>query len=239
MSDHEVEKEVEQPHEYELEDGDFDDLYADDEDFINSEPGIFDMNTLAYKEPPKKAKEPGLQQRNYLFKVPKLKKISFGGGRTNRFNEWKWGFHEDDILLDKLKNRVKYTFVPDLTTKRSAFAYLINRGLDPSKFTMEYKDLDADRKGKTPPDLLIRYKDNPNHPLFSAGGYLLKDYTATDAKKERVLNTFINNFPSRQIRKDNKVKFSEVKKIYMGTKATKTTSQKVSNEIRDEVQKYT
>jgi hypothetical protein len=184
-------------------------------DEFDTEPTVFDRNNLLYRPAPKAAATP--RGREYLWKQPKQKKITFGG--RSRFKDWKWDNNEKDIIFELLKNRAKFSYIPDLSAPRSAEVYMINRGLDPSKFAFQMKDLDNDRKGKTPKDLIIYYRNkegnvNPQQ-LYAAGGYLLKDYTARDVLKENITRNYYDGFPTRESRE--LMPLAQAKKIYLGT----------------------
>jgi hypothetical protein len=198
-------------------------------------PTVFDRNTLRYVPPEPQPKAPS--SINSRWKAPKLKPILFGGGRTNKFGQWDWNRGEDAAILDLVKKRVNFKRVPQLTSLRSAQAYMAKKGMDPDKFYFEYQDLDDNVE--TPDDLLIYYKDkDTNQPkqLFSAKGLELKDYGPREIELEQIERNYYDGLPTRDSRKG--MSFSKVKKIQRGGDGRLSVFQRGMNRLREQVDDF-
>jgi hypothetical protein len=120
-----------------------------------------------------------------------------------------WDEKDERVLREKVANRTKFNFNPELATERSAKMWLLDKRKDPNAYSFTLEDLD--KEPETPDDLTIRrLKDNR---LLSVGGYQIHPYTDNDTRKEKIRYSYLTQEPQR---KERKTSFSKYYKSLSG-----------------------
>jgi hypothetical protein len=165
---------------------------ADNEEYVYPGADEFEYQTYDAEE---------FQPPKWKFKNATHAPTYGTGGRAAKT----WNEEQEQVLLDKLENRAKFSYNPDLVTKRGALIWLLSHNKDPKRYSIVEKDMDNDPR--TPLDVIIREGDEENGRLIAAGGYRMKHYGKRDKIREKLRTEYISTYPDRQKRAETFSKY--------------------------------